>query len=1552
MADADYFLDLSSPDPLADEVPSSVRPASRRITKSQHDLSAFSIPQSSPRRGSRAQSPRKRTFQLDVGDERSPQRIRVTVEAEDGLKQSAVNRTLFPPPASPTRSPRRRETITTTTVPLNDEPNPVGGGVGTPQKRGRPRRISNGTPMPRGRKRAGTPIQRSSKQVRQEYEPSSETGISNDASADVNGDGGEATPKPKTRTRKTPRKLAGNTPVPSSQASSKATGRKRGRPRKVPISEEPGVLTGASAQTTNATILDLPPSEANIEDGTDKSRNLEEAEGPRGHVSDNNVHPTPSLPKQRAGTISPPQNPSQDHTRIERSSVSPTSSHQLAAENDDFMMMSEDYQGAEAHSDLQSTDDEDGITHHGQDTIADASDFSMIAVESLPSFQASFRASLQEDTTKLASDHYEMGEQTSHIINQTLESLRHSLRTGTEIASHASEAQDDTQRTEDRGEVEEVQEETSATANQEDRRGLLSSPRRPKQLLPLSRQVFVGRGGVDDSFSTIPDSILHAATPRRLPAKTTDSEYESQARQADTYNDSFSEIPEAVLEAATPRPARRVESSPHISMEGNEDRHQITRPPARRASPDYGSNRLPTPEDTSSSNGGSRKAHEEDAGAALEPQDQSGSVHHPDVPSSPPIRTRPRALDFGYSNLQNELSTVQEKQSSSPQRQPYGKIAPSQLHSLEAPHRTSRPSLSPIVRVGRTLQNVMSDNSSPDNREANLGSPFRGSASSDHLHQSLVPGSSSPSIRAQKASNNSQFLTGSSSRLGRSFRSNLNQNSGHVSQVSDKVAHSIMPENGASSRIEQLKDLTERHSPEALALSQTSFMSRPAEKVAADLGEEAHRATQGHSAPQTSRQELSSRAASSVEADVVETHGTGLSYGATADLGTYMERDQNLCNELAQHTDEDLNDRFDDHVGDDEYDGDDIDVWDIEASRASPGKPESALTTSGPTRKPDVPSSRRSKVPSPWRRNNRRLIYKDDIASSSQIEIETSSQSDIEQNLTIPPTQGPSVSQSQQDTQTRVADLEPVHPDSMPEDIQMLDSNTSPSPSHGGFEDYAGLADSDEPDDIDEIEAPVISGQTQRSPNPMHEELQEWGNHEEPQELERSQALDMPPTFETSMNASEYSMVAQQAKQTPQEQKKPAPTKSGFFGGFDILSFFSSPAVLPTNKSGSKPPESINKAVVPQPSLGTKQQKEPPKAFWSTGLFPTMPRKEAGPIARRRMDQSSPGPALRSTDTVADTYEPSTSASPSPSRSRTTSAAPSTPERQMFPPIEQKRNFTPRPGQMKGSLFTSRQSNHSAVQREASSDFEESSEEQESSALTESSEYERVPPSEKPSQWDRNLSPTKSCFRSPLKPTTPGRIVAFSNSALGPLAQVQPGNIMHNSTNAHNTISQGPPLRPAFEGKENQQYPHTQQIKSANNNSVDKTNSDRSTVSRDYQQPLRPKVLTKTMSFALSQMEWTKQHWCRLDEMLQLRRRDPLRFQQACPLPPRDRRRSTALVGKEVSAQDARLILEPWHLEIVEAFKLEVGGWDERVLAKRLFALIIGEEKRRAGAVR
>ncbi|KAG4219681.1 hypothetical protein PC116_g31840, partial [Phytophthora cactorum] len=64
-----------------------------------------------------------------------------------------------------------------------------------------------------------------------------------------------------------------------------------------------------------------------------------------------------------------------------------------------------------------------------------------------------------------------------------------------------------------------------------------------------------------------------------------------------------------------------------------------------------------------------------------------------------------------------------------------------------------------------------------------------------------------------------------------------------------------------------------------------------------------------------------------------------------------------------------------------DYEADDGDLWDFEASRPTPRRPE---------------RTRRTKVPSPWRKTSRRLIYREEIASPSQIEIEENPQSETE----------------------------------------------------------------------------------------------------------------------------------------------------------------------------------------------------------------------------------------------------------------------------------------------------------------------------------------------------------------------------------------------------------------------------------------------------------------------------------------------------------------------------------------------------------------------------
>jgi hypothetical protein len=104
----------------------------------------------------------------------------------------------------------------------------------------------------------------------------------------------------------------------------------------------------------------------------------------------------------------------------------------------------------------------------------------------------------------------------------------------------------------------------------------------------------------------------------------------------------------------------------------------------------------------------------------------------------------------------------------------------------------------------------------------------------------------------------------------------------------------------------------------------------------------------------------------------------------------------------------------------------------------------------------------------------------------------------------------------------------------------------------------------------------------------------------------------------------------------------------------------------------------------------------------------------------------------------------------------------------------------------------------------------------------------------------------------------------------------------------------------------------------------------------------------------LSQTKWSKRHWLLLDELLQAYRRNALDFQlrhsDAVMASPK-KRASSSLLGKMVTSQGERMALEQWHLDIVDAFRKEVGGWPEDALAKRLFSLIVGEDRRRSGLV-
>jgi len=66
----------------------------------------------------------------------------------------------------------------------------------------------------------------------------------------------------------------------------------------------------------------------------------------------------------------------------------------------------------------------------------------------------------------------------------------------------------------------------------------------------------------------------------------------------------------------------------------------------------------------------------------------------------------------------------------------------------------------------------------------------------------------------------------------------------------------------------------------------------------------------------------------------------------------------------------------------------------------------------------------------------------------------------------------------------------------------------------------------------------------------------------------------------------------------------------------------------------------------------------------------------------------------------------------------------------------------------------------------------------------------------------------------------------------------------------------------------------------------------------------------------------------------------------------RKKRNSTRVVsrllGRKVhDAGGESMVMEQWHLEVVDEFRGIVDGWEEKGVAMRVFALLIGEGKRR-----
>lgn len=99
----------------------------------------------------------------------------------------------------------------------------------------------------------------------------------------------------------------------------------------------------------------------------------------------------------------------------------------------------------------------------------------------------------------------------------------------------------------------------------------------------------------------------------------------------------------------------------------------------------------------------------------------------------------------------------------------------------------------------------------------------------------------------------------------------------------------------------------------------------------------------------------------------------------------------------------------------------------------------------------------------------------------------------------------------------------------------------------------------------------------------------------------------------------------------------------------------------------------------------------------------------------------------------------------------------------------------------------------------------------------------------------------------------------------------------------------------------------------------------------------------------LSATSWSKAHWKLLDSFYQDSKIESL----PCPKEAKAGGKSKYL-GMKIVSDGTILVLQQWHLDIVARFMYDervAPGWDEGIIAKRLFAIIVGEERRAKGEI-
>ena len=989
---------LSSPDPLNDS-PTFSSPVKPHASKVRRSL---------PLQGS---SSRKQTFQLDVGDQLSPQKIRVTVEAEhseDNItngRRNSSGRNLASP--TPYRVPTVRQSVrtTTTTIPVkglsDSEDDSLDSASEKPtRRRGRPRK-SFGTPIPaKSLNRAVTPGAKPSPRRRRtlgnlvDGDDPEDWDFTIGAGVEVNrGKGRSRSRSVKGAARNKSSPAAKQISSPDKTVSSTTSRKGRGR-RKTLTPEEIIIHEDEIDTTPNLDVRD-----------SDKGLDTKGVLGQRDMnlVPANSANLTNRLttmignddPDVLRDEFSParktPAKAGRSNSRVRSTNIRsstgsvadlPPGSARLPIKSPLQPVTSGEAEKCNGNENY--LDDENEIDEIREfDTILESEGFSMISMDSVPLLREQLSSPFGPNQRDLESESKAANGDVPGLKNDNGACHEDSFSS---IAPEILEA---------------------------------ATPRR-KASNPLLRAVLSANiPGDGDSFSSIPPEILEAATPGKQ--RSSNKFLSVKVQDHKSNDDSFSSIPPAILEAATPAKHVETEVTRLGAQSGpNEESKSVTKlaiissfPLLETGKQSLTSSGLLTPNETPSptemaaqqpaqiDHRGS-KALDEPEPCNL-PLPEGSSIANSQIRSSPPSAA-PRRFTYTAPPRQSESLHANNMETpsivfSSPSLPPLIQQLPldrSHMSSKLDPSQPPRQSLSPIVRAGRVLQDIAMTSTSRS-RTQSLGSPFKSPAAQRNSVGTSVDyfGSSGadekPQMSPEKSKGKgSDLFIGFSDDTRRELRKSMmigeelarNQKCGAMVNPTSLVQEEDPFHSGNQS--------TRSPSPEE---EEEYTLELPNHKPRLRTG--LVREDQQYQDSIRSKSAMSWQAESAVPVSTsrIDAGKTGNSNTIETTELFQQRREAEWARERAAVSSQIESaspskviviesDGEEDPINlSGEVDDAEEDIWQAEARHSSSLLEE--LPPKVPPRQEPLEKPRRSKIPSPWRKNSKRLVYSDELAQLS-----------------------------------------------------------------------------------------------------------------------------------------------------------------------------------------------------------------------------------------------------------------------------------------------------------------------------------------------------------------------------------------------------------------------------------------------------------------------------------------------------------------------------------------------------------------------------------------